>query len=290
MHEQCWDAGRGLLADTPKKDRFSQHANALGILTETITGDDVPAVARKLLAEPADRLAQATFYFRFYLHRALRKAGLGDHYLEWLEPWRKMLAVGLTTWAENPEPTRSDCHAWSAHPNVDLLATVLGVEPAAPGFAKVLVAPHLGKLEWAEGAVPHPRGKVEVKLRRQGQKIQAEVKLPENTEDSCATTAGNGRCGWVRRRSRWDDLLWKGLRKAWIASRRVGFSLPSSNSENWRDCSKLTGAFGHWAGGCHGFRFGNPCLWAGGRSARVPKAEPVAPRNVLLGWPRFSLL
>ena len=37
-----------------------------------------------------------------------------------------MLDLGLTTVPEKPEPTRSDSHAWSAHPNYGLLATVLG--------------------------------------------------------------------------------------------------------------------------------------------------------------------
>ncbi|NJK96175.1 MAG: hypothetical protein HC905_15805 [Bacteroidales bacterium] len=72
----------------------------------------------------------------------MKKAGLGDKYIEMLTPWRKMIAMGLTTFAENPEPTRSDCHAWSASPNYDLLATVLGVEPGSPGFKSVTINPH----------------------------------------------------------------------------------------------------------------------------------------------------
>ena len=68
----------------------------------------------------------------------MKQAGLGDDYLARLGPWRQMLELGLTTWAETPEPTRSDSHAWTAHPNYDLLTTVAGVNPASPGFASVL--------------------------------------------------------------------------------------------------------------------------------------------------------
>ena len=182
VHRACWDVGRGLLADTPKRERFSQHATTLGILSETLRGPEVRSAAEKLLSEKPDHLAQTTFYFRYYLHRALVKAGLGDQYLEWLEPWRDMLRIGLTTWAETPEPTRSDCHAWSAHPNVGLLQTVLGVEPLSPGFRSVLVQPHLGKLESAEGLVAHPRGVIAVKLRREAGKLRGEVLLPEHTD------------------------------------------------------------------------------------------------------------
>ena len=75
-----------------------------------------------------------------------------------------MLAMGLTTTPEQPEPTRSDSHAWAAHPNYGLLATVLGVRPAAPGFRRVRVAPHLGTLRHAEGTGPHPDGTIDVRV------------------------------------------------------------------------------------------------------------------------------
>ncbi len=91
-------------------------------------------------------LVQCTFYYRFYLDEAMRKAGLADMYVDRLQPWRDMLAAGLTTFAEEPDPTRSDCHAWSASPNYNLLATVCGIESAEPGFKSVRVVPALGSL------------------------------------------------------------------------------------------------------------------------------------------------
>ena len=73
-----------------------------------------------------------------------------------------MLSLGLTTWAEKPEPTRSDCHAWSAHPNFDLLATVAGIESAGPGFSKVTIQPRLGALQQLKATLPHPLGDITV--------------------------------------------------------------------------------------------------------------------------------
>jgi hypothetical protein len=90
-----------------------------------------------------------------------------------------MPTFGLTTVPETPEPTRSDTHAWSAHPNHGLLATVLGVRPAAPGFAAVRVAPALGPLRAAEGRVAHPGGDVDVRLARGADgALTADVTLP----------------------------------------------------------------------------------------------------------------
>ncbi len=85
-------------------------------------------------------------YFRYYLDRAMAENGLGDLYLRRLGTWEFMLNEGLTTFAEQDNPySRSDCHAWAASPNAEFLRTVLGVDSAAPGFAKVRVRPNLGR-------------------------------------------------------------------------------------------------------------------------------------------------
>jgi alpha-L-rhamnosidase len=124
-------------------------------------------------------LTRSSYYFSFYVLEALRKAGLGDRYIEQLAPWQAMLKLGLTSAPENPEPTRSDTHAWAAHPNYGLLATVLGVRPSSPGFRTVRIAPALGPLRRAEGRVPHPFGDIDVQLVREGQRgLRAEITLP----------------------------------------------------------------------------------------------------------------
>jgi len=173
----CWDPARKLVADTPTKRTFSQHANILAVLEDAIPVAEHPAVMKTVLTDPT--LIQCTYYFRFYLFRAMKKVGLADEYLNQLGPWRNMLALGLTTWAENPEPTRSDCHAWSAHLNFDLLATVAGIEPAAPGFREVAIRPHLGALKQLRATLPHPLGEITVAYERKGEGLVADVTLPE---------------------------------------------------------------------------------------------------------------
>jgi alpha-L-rhamnosidase len=175
---RAWDAGRGLFRDAPDTAHYSQQTNIMAVLVDAVPPAEQGAVMDRLLTEA--KLTQSTYYYGFYLLEALRKAGLGDRYVERLEPWRGMLAMGLTTVPENPEPTRSDSHAWSAHPNYGLLATVLGVRPDAPGFRSVRIAPHLGPLQRAEGRIPHPLGDIEVRLVRSGDHgLQGEVTLPD---------------------------------------------------------------------------------------------------------------
>jgi hypothetical protein len=100
-----------------------------------------------------------------------------------------MAALGLTTWAEQPEPTRSDSHAWSAHPNLDFLTIVAGIRPKAPGFSSVSIEPHLGVLHNVVSAVPTPKGMVEVNYVTKNSGVSAEINLPANVS---------------------GELLWKG--------------------------------------------------------------------------------
>ncbi len=176
--DTCWNAERGLVADTSDQTTFSQHANAYLILTAAPDDPEIVGVARRMLQEPD--LAQATFYFSFYTHAALARAGLANDYLNWLEPWRGVLANGLTTVPETPGPaSRSDSHAWGSHPMLGLLGTVLGINPAEPGFKSVRIAPHLGSLPRASGRVPHPLGDIEVSLEAAEHKgIKAVITLP----------------------------------------------------------------------------------------------------------------
>ena len=158
-----WSSDKKLFADTKEKNTFSQHANALAILTGVVSDSDQHAFAANLVANSSN-LVQCNIYFKYYLNEALTKAGLGDDYLNQLGVWRNNMAAGLTTWAEDADvnTTRSDCHGWGASPNVEFFRTVLGIDSDAPGFSVIKIEPHLGKLTNASGSIPHPNGKVAV--------------------------------------------------------------------------------------------------------------------------------
>jgi alpha-L-rhamnosidase len=176
-YTQCFDVKKGVMANTPLKKTFSQHASILSVLTGCVPATETKNVMKKILYDTS--LSQATFYYRFYLNRALKKAGMADMYYSQLTPWRGMIDNGLTTFAENPDPTRSDCHAWSSSPNYDFLATICGILPASPGFSSVRIEPALGELQQAKGIMPHPDGDITVSLQRKGKEgIAAEITLP----------------------------------------------------------------------------------------------------------------
>ena len=164
VYKNCWDAQKNLLADTPDKTIFSQHAQALGVLTETFSASDASQILQQIMVDTS--LIQCTYYYRFYLLQALKKAGMGNTYIGNLGPWITMLNNGLTTFAESPEPTRSDCHAWSASPCYDLLATVCGITSTSAGFASVQIKPMLGNLHFCEAIMPHPNGTIAIKYQQ----------------------------------------------------------------------------------------------------------------------------
>jgi len=177
VRARAWDPTRRLFRDSPDSALFSQQTNVLAVLAGAVPVAERRALIERVLADTT--LVRATYYFSFYVLEALRAVGLGDRYVEELAPWRAMLAMGFTTTPEAPEPSRSDSHAWSAHPNYGLLATVLGVRPNTPGFRTVLIEPHLGARARAEGRVPHPRGDIDVSLTRVGVAgLRAVVTLP----------------------------------------------------------------------------------------------------------------
>lgn len=177
---KCWVASRGMLADNPDQKIYSQQANILGVLFDVIPKNRQQDVLRRMLAiEPGttpDGVLSASYYFRYYLARALDHAGIADDYLQSLDPWRKLLPLHFSTWPEIPGDTRSDSHAWSAHPIYDMLTLVAGIEPASPGFATVRIAPHLGSLDHLNATFPHPQGNIQVEYRSSSSHANPSVK------------------------------------------------------------------------------------------------------------------
>jgi alpha-L-rhamnosidase len=184
IRNKYWHASKNLIADRAEKDLYSQHANSLAILTGVINKNQLNNVVEKLLSDTS--LAPASVYFKYYLHQALIKAGMGNDYMVWLDKWRENLQMGLTTWAEhsNVDSSRSDCHAWGSSPNIEFFRTLLGIDSDGLSFSKVKIEPHLGDLKKASGAMPHPKGKISVSYTLDGKKWQVKISLPQKVNGS----------------------------------------------------------------------------------------------------------
>jgi alpha-L-rhamnosidase len=178
-YQLAYDKNRGLMANSIWKKTYSQHASIWAILSGAVQGEEARSTFENLVKDKS--ISQVTFFYRFYLTRAMKEVGLADRYYSQLDPWWTMLDLGLTTFAEKPEPTRTDSHAWSSSPNYDFLATICGITPMSPGFKTILVQPALGELKQVKGSMPHPNGTINVTLRRKANQLIGEVEIPKET-------------------------------------------------------------------------------------------------------------
>ena len=175
----CWDGGRGILADTPKKDRFSEHAQCLPILGGILS----PAQRESSFAALAkgEGLAPTSSYFAHYLFETYAACGRADLIRSRFVYWRNYVEWGARTAFETQSiDARSDCHAWSACPLYFMQTVFAGVSPASPFFRTVRVAPQPAGLKFVKAKTPCPQGIIETDLHFEGDAVRGTVTLPKD--------------------------------------------------------------------------------------------------------------
>ena len=172
-----WDNGRGLVADTAAKNRFSEHAQCLALLAGVLPARRAKRTFRGLMEAPD--LARCTVYFSHYLFETFLRFGRADLFLKRLDLWRGFVRDGLKTPLEAPGwRGRSDCHAWGTHPLYHLATGIAGIRPVANGFAAAEIAPQFGPLTRIKASMPTPKGSISVELTRDGEAVTGIVTVP----------------------------------------------------------------------------------------------------------------
>ena len=173
---QFWDEERGLFADDLAHEHFSEHTQCLALLSGALSDEQWERIGQGLLDDPG--LTRTTISFTHYLFEAYRLLGFADAVFERLKLWFDLPVQGFKTTPERPEPTRSDCHGWGAHPLFHSFATILGIRPADFGFRRVEIAPLLGPLTSISGSLVHPSGQIEVRLQVADGGLRGSISLP----------------------------------------------------------------------------------------------------------------
>ncbi|MEI6033049.1 MAG: family 78 glycoside hydrolase catalytic domain [Verrucomicrobiae bacterium] len=182
IKDKLWDQSLGLFQDDTRGGTLAVHQTILGILYDVLSPEESHRAFDQVIARTD--LAQPTIPFTYHLFRAASKLGRYAEVWPRLSLWREMLDLRATTWFEMPEPTRSDCHAWSSWIARDFLTEILGIQPLEPGFRKILIRPQTGILQQASGGMPTPVGYVHVAWKFLGGQFRAEVDLPAGCDGS----------------------------------------------------------------------------------------------------------
>ncbi|HEV2395205.1 MAG TPA: alpha-L-rhamnosidase [Verrucomicrobiae bacterium] len=176
LQAKFWNQSRGLIADNLAQTEFSEHAQCLALLTDTVAGAQASRCFEQLLTAPD--LKRATIYFSFYLLETWQKFGRGDLIVQRMKFWKDLVKQGLKTPVEMPGNTRSDCHGWGSHPLFHLHASLAGVRPASPGFRTARIAPLPGSLPRISSRTPHPEGFIGLDLAFERGHCRGAIELP----------------------------------------------------------------------------------------------------------------
>lgn len=131
VKKHCFDTKTGLFLDGPGAEgEVSQHCQIFAVLAGCIGGEDAKVLLRRSVLQRKEHgLVKASFALGFYLFRAVSLAGVYEEcWATLIQPWEKMIADNLTTWAESESMMRSDCHGWSATPMWEIGTEILGVK------------------------------------------------------------------------------------------------------------------------------------------------------------------
>jgi alpha-L-rhamnosidase len=158
----------------------------LGVAMAPLPAPDWDTQTQVVAAQP---------FFRYVVHDAVALLGGADRIPALCRDWLAFLDAGASTWPETWHGG-SRCHGWSATPSRDLPLYTLGISPAVAGFARARIAPRLGDLAWARGAVPTPAGLVDVSV---AEEVTVSSPVPFRLElDGQSHSRPPGRYQWPR--------------------------------------------------------------------------------------------
>jgi hypothetical protein len=171
------------------KQRPSQIASTLALLTGILASDQVPKVLRDVCSPPVGWEKGGT-HFLGYLFPVLAEHGRHRQILENISIlYKEMYDLKVTTFWENfgmgaeideldKLTQESRCHAYSASPTAALSAYIAGIRPLEPGFRRAIIDPRFELLNTCECNIPSPLGIYAIRWMVVGDIVECEVTLP----------------------------------------------------------------------------------------------------------------
>jgi hypothetical protein len=184
------DPATGLIADARLEDGSfsgsSQFVNALAVTTGVLVGDAARRAMRACidLAQRPD-IAGSTPYGYFFICDALCRLGMVGEAVRLLrDRFTPMLERGATTtWeAWGGELHDSLNHAWSAVLPWLVYRGLAGLQPAVPGYGRIILAPAIDVLDVCRIRIVLPQGSLQLAWQRRGASTTLEIDLPPGVE------------------------------------------------------------------------------------------------------------
>lgn len=176
-----WDdkkkAFKHAIEDGIMNEQITKFPNMFAIIYDYLSEEEKKDVMTSVMLNPEIEDI-TTPYMRFYELEALCQMGMQEQVIKEIRDyWGGMIKQNATSFWEKYNPNdkerqhltmygrpygKSLCHAWGASPIYLIGKYYLGVQPTKAGYEEYIVKPTLGDLEWMEGDVPTPYGKIHI--------------------------------------------------------------------------------------------------------------------------------
>lgn len=187
FNNHLFDKKRGIYVDGLTTDHASLHANMFPLAFGLVDDKNVKSVLKFIRS----RGMACSVYGSQFLLDGLYDAGEAEYALKLLSStkersWYNMIRSGSTismeAWDDKYKPNQDWNHAWGAAPANLIPRKLMGIEPLAPGFEKILIKPQPGSLKSAEIKHPTIRGDVLINFINQPEKsFHLKIEIPANT-------------------------------------------------------------------------------------------------------------
>ncbi len=174
LRNTCYQAEKGMFSDSSSGKSFSAHTSIFAILAGAYEENERDALIDSFFYKDISR---ACFSMNYFLFRALEKCGCYERGFRIFDQWKEMLENGCTSWCENPDSPRSECHGWSSTPLYEFTRHVLGV--SADEEDEIQIQPITGSLTYAKGIVPTRLGEVFVSWKKENGGFRISVRAPK---------------------------------------------------------------------------------------------------------------
>ncbi len=192
INKYLWDEKHQAYFDSIHKDgtqssTFSQQTQVTALIS-SVAKENRKDRCREIVDHPPRGFVRAgSPFFMFFLIEAYDQEHRYQDMLKVIRSyWGSQIEAGATTFWEmyhpdEPRNTRSHCHGWSSAPTYFITRSILGVQPAQPGFGKILIQPQINLLKKAHGIVPTPRGNITVTWHSHKGICHLDLSWPDNT-------------------------------------------------------------------------------------------------------------